>query len=498
MGTAYSLNAFTNVFPAPVTQPRNPTTQDKKYKLGQIWINEDTGTIFGLSRLEASGADWEILGGSSSDVNTISGDIGTATPVDGDIQFVGGPLYNYVTFGNIVTLSYQNYAFPATPYVVGAGGGYGGYLTIQAAINAANADSGGTVIVQPGTYAENLTMYPGVRVLGLNPLTTIIQGFITPSATGIQEVSDVTIQAATNIVGDATAGTGSLSFRNCYFEVTNGTAFSLPNWQGSITIDNCTYLSGTDNVIVANSALCTVVIKNSTLGTSATAAALGAVTQIVNSSFNCPVTFNGAATVFDTTFADTVTFDTSASVQMVGGAIGSSSEAILMSSGNACQVRNTVIDSSNSPAINGGGAGSLTLDNLNFVDNKEISGSLTIDETTTVNAGAFKTTRLTNNIQMSASTITAAGSNTDVTINAAPKGAGNFRVQTGHFEVNEAGKGVILGGGSFVIDGTGDPNTVVTAPQGSLYLRIDGSSTSTRAYINTDGATAWTSITTAS
>jgi len=45
--------------------------------------------------------------------------------------------------------------------------------------------------------------------------------------------------------------------------------------------------------------------------------------------------------------------------------------------------------------------------------------------------------------------------------------------------------------------GSGSPNTVLQAPQGSVYLRSDGSSTSTRAYINTDGVKAWTAITTA-
>lgn len=45
--------------------------------------------------------------------------------------------------------------------------------------------------------------------------------------------------------------------------------------------------------------------------------------------------------------------------------------------------------------------------------------------------------------------------------------------------------------------GSGSPDTAITAAQGSLYLRTDGSSTSTRAYINTDGVTAWTSVTTA-
>jgi len=43
--------------------------------------------------------------------------------------------------------------------------------------------------------------------------------------------------------------------------------------------------------------------------------------------------------------------------------------------------------------------------------------------------------------------------------------------------------------------GSGAPT--VTAAQGSLYLRSDGSSTSTRLYVNTDGATTWTNFTSA-
>ena len=43
--------------------------------------------------------------------------------------------------------------------------------------------------------------------------------------------------------------------------------------------------------------------------------------------------------------------------------------------------------------------------------------------------------------------------------------------------------------------GSGVPT--VSAAKGSLYLRTDGSSTSTRMYVNTDGATAWTAVTTA-
>lgn len=43
--------------------------------------------------------------------------------------------------------------------------------------------------------------------------------------------------------------------------------------------------------------------------------------------------------------------------------------------------------------------------------------------------------------------------------------------------------------------GSGVPT--VTAAQGSVYLRSDGSSTSTRFYVNTDGGTTWTNVVTA-
>lgn len=43
--------------------------------------------------------------------------------------------------------------------------------------------------------------------------------------------------------------------------------------------------------------------------------------------------------------------------------------------------------------------------------------------------------------------------------------------------------------------GSGAPT--ISAAQGSLYLRTDGSSTSTRAYINSNGSTTWVAVTTA-
>ena len=47
----------------------------------------------------------------------------------------------------------------------------------------------------------------------------------------------------------------------------------------------------------------------------------------------------------------------------------------------------------------------------------------------------------------------------------------------------------------FVTDGS--PNTKLTAPKGSIALSINGSGTTDRVFVNTDGGTTWTSITTA-
>lgn len=60
-----------------------------------------------------------------------------------------------------------------------------------------------------------------------------------------------------------------------------------------------------------------------------------------------------------------------------------------------------------------------------------------------------------------------------------------------------AGTRLRLGtGGVDFLSGTGDPNGAIAAAKGSLYMRLDGSSTTTRAYINTNSGTVWTNLVT--
>jgi hypothetical protein len=55
--------------------------------------------------------------------------------------------------------------------------------------------------------------------------------------------------------------------------------------------------------------------------------------------------------------------------------------------------------------------------------------------------------------------------------------------------------GTNVAAGMGVYFGSGAPT--VAAAKGSLYLRSDGSGTADRAYINTNGSTTWTALTTA-
>jgi hypothetical protein len=59
---------------------------------------------------------------------------------------------------------------------------------------------------------------------------------------------------------------------------------------------------------------------------------------------------------------------------------------------------------------------------------------------------------------------------------------------------------MVVGGSALVgvYFGTGNPNTALTAPQGSLFLSTNGNTTATRLFINSNGTTGWVAITTAS
>lgn len=116
-----------------------------------------------------------------------------------------------------------------------------------------------------------------------------------------------------------------------------------------------------------------------------------------------------------------------------------------------------------------------------------------------------------NHIQAAGGATTAAprleavGSDTNIDVRLTPKGTGqvisaaSLRAHAGTAVPagGTAGAGLLVSSTSNlgVFFGSGAPT--LSAAQGSLYLRTDGSSTSTRLYVNTNGTTGWTNFTSA-
>lgn len=102
------------------------------------------------------------------------------------------------------------------------------------------------------------------------------------------------------------------------------------------------------------------------------------------------------------------------------------------------------------------------------------------DITTT---GALTVGSLASTAGITATTVSGTGIVTAVS-GTAPVAAGSQVIQA----TSTANLGIFVGSGA----------PTVSAAQGSLYLRTDGSSTSTRLYVNSNGSTTWVAVTTAS
>lgn len=132
-----------------------------------------------------------------------------------------------------------------------------------------------------------------------------------------------------------------------------------------------------------------------------------------------------------------------------------------------------------SAAAAGGVAVSVTssgTDEALTVDAKG-AGTITIGGTSTGNVTIQRATTVNGQFTANGPAILANGESV------AAGGSANARIQIG----STANFGVFVGSGA--------PS--VSAAKGSLYLRTDGSTTNDRAYINSDGSTTWTALTTA-
>ncbi len=181
---------FNSVFPKPIVSERNPTSNDKKnIPLGQMWVNKSSGTIFALSSVTAGSADWEALGGSGADVNTLTGDSGgEVSPINGTINILSGDKATIVgdPGTNTLTVNADAQISSEVGYdLVNNGFGYG--------LIGGNASSYiGVVGLVAGTSTINLT------TIGVNDVVLLNRS--NANASTALGVLQVTVNAGSNFI----------------------------------------------------------------------------------------------------------------------------------------------------------------------------------------------------------------------------------------------------------------------------------------------------------
>lgn len=326
-----------------VRAQRNPTTLDRRYKIGTIWINEVTNQVWMLTSVVVNLANWESLA-------------------------IGG--------GNA----------PISLFVVAADG-TGDYTTIQAAINAA-AGSDANIWIRPGTYTEDLVMTDGIALIGASgqfgAAKVTIAGTHTPPDAGEITFQDLSLTDATAIVSSAAAGTTTITFQNCDIAVTGGFCCTLLNWTGNLGWQNCGFRSGTNDGVTNNTGGANQFIFNSVMGAGTVNTWVVSGNLESESSFvRAPINFVTGSTanfINSTVFEDPVTFSNDSAGSIYNSSIISgASAAITMSSSGNWELSELLIDSTAIPAIAGAGAGNLGIGELSFSNTgNTLAGTLTI------------------------------------------------------------------------------------------------------------------------
>jgi hypothetical protein len=367
--------------PTPVISTRAPLTSDINFELGTTWINTNTNQAWTMTGSAAGAATWSLSSPGASDVDTLTGDAGGAiSPVAGNINILGGATTTITGAGNTLTVNANANGYPVSPYVVGAVG-EGGYATIQAALTAADASgSDHTVIVQPGTYNENLTMFDGINIQGSVYGDVIITGAHTPPAAGTLVIQNCTLTSATDIFTSAVAGTTVITLEDCFINVTNGYVFDLVNWTGDLNMFECGDGS-TNNGWINNTGGADVTMAASDAGNgTGNAYVLSGDARLRYSDIRCPGTFQGSGTV-DTAscvFTGTITTAATVDVLLANGVIQTgANQALTHGSAGETSLGNMIINTSNVTAIGGAGAGNLNIENVIYEDVSVIAGTIT-------------------------------------------------------------------------------------------------------------------------
>lgn len=332
------------------------------------------------------------------------------------------------------------------------------YTSIANAIT--DAASGDTIFIRPGTYTENLTLKAGVSLCsfsgeGLTPTVTIT-GKITATFSGRASIAGIRCKTNGDYLLESTgANSFQLLYNNCFFDAADFTAFHVTNSSANITIVNSQGNLGTTGIHWFTM----------TAGSIA-----GRYTFFFNTNNSTSVEDIGGSATLGLLWCHLRT------------GVNTSGTAIFEPKFCTIQPPSNVIPYQQDST----GTSIFTM--------CDVAGTNTTTEAIQINSG---TTRVWNSRIEGNGTYNISGTG-QLVFDHFDGGNVTVSLDPGLTVVKRkmyAGS-IQLGQDVEILSGSGSPNGVTTALKGSLFLRTDGSSTSTRAYINTNGGTTWTAITT--
>ena len=388
--------------------PRDPGltdiySQNGQYLSGQRWINTATNQEFYLDGYTSAGgtvlANWQPLSPvGTSIVETLTGTSGGAVGPDisgninlqsSNMTIIGTPSTHSLNFSPGPNL------WPVTPFVVGPVG-QAGYQTIQSAINAANAAGLGVVVIQPGNYTENLILYNGINIMGLNFAdagggVNIIGTHIPPTSGGFV-FRNVSLTGTAAILSSVASGTAHLVISDAFISVTNGYTFDLPNWTGKLEIYDVNGFGGINDGFVNNTAGSTISAFSCSIGVGSLNPMIISGPMFTDSTdIYCPVNFISGAVLSDVraSFNGTVTCsgNSTGSFTISNFSTGSSI-ALTITSSQKITLNNVSIDSTATDVITG--TGTVKLCSVIYVNSTGISGTITKDYTSEFETGTLK------------------------------------------------------------------------------------------------------------
>ena len=348
-------------------------------------------------------------------------------------------------------------------WIVDATAGQGSHTTIASALT--DASSGDTIFIRPGTFTENLTLKAGVNLAAYScdaytPNVTIV-GKCSYSSAGSVSISGIRLKTNSDFFLSVTGSAASIvNLSNCFLEVANNTGiqFTSSSSSAEIKVAYCTADTGTTGISYftdsSSGTLSFVYCECLNTGASSTASTKSAgLLNIKFCTYRLPVTYsssnsnsNSFCSLISTASTNSTFLTTSGTgtftINQSNVATGTAT-SISVGSGTSVNSNFSTYNSSNASVVSGSGTFSFTCN--------AFSGTSDVVSSTTVNTG-----------------------NT---------------VALGQPQIANA---------VYVLSNSGSPSGSVTAAKGSMYLRTDGSSSSTRAYSNTNSGTTWTSFTTAS